>query len=72
MRQQNVGACADYVQVRQSIFLLFWPGKVRKQASWYCQYCLITGSLTLVKKFIGSVVDTGEQFFAGINDTRDH
>jgi hypothetical protein len=28
MRQQNIGACADYVQVRWSIFLLFWPGKV--------------------------------------------
>jgi hypothetical protein len=27
-RQQNVGACADYVQVRRSISLLFWPGKV--------------------------------------------
>jgi hypothetical protein len=27
-RQQNVGACADYVQVRRSISLLFWPGGV--------------------------------------------
>jgi hypothetical protein len=26
--QQNVGACADYVQVCRSISLLFWPGGV--------------------------------------------
>jgi hypothetical protein len=32
MHQQNVDACADYVQVRRSIFLLFWPSKVR--SSW--------------------------------------
>ncbi len=27
-RKQNVGACADYVHIWRSIFLLFWPSKV--------------------------------------------
>jgi hypothetical protein len=50
-------------KVRRSIFLLFWSGKVRKQTSWYCQHCLITSVVDIGKKFIGGVIDTGEQFF---------
>jgi hypothetical protein len=36
---------------------------VRKQTSWYCQHCLITGVVYTGKKFIGDVIDTDEQFF---------
>jgi hypothetical protein len=38
-RQQNVGACTDYVQVWWSIFLLFWRGKVR--SGWLPQTSLM-------------------------------
>jgi hypothetical protein len=50
-------------KVQRSIFLLFWSGKVCKQTSWYCQHCLITGVVDTSKKFIGGVIDTGEEFF---------
>jgi hypothetical protein len=32
--------------------------------SWYCQHCLIAGVNDTGKKFIGGVVDTGENLSA--------